>query len=82
MRGTIAQYSGRGFCPTCGSRIVSVGEGEAEVMLGSLDNGPGDLTPQYELWIPRREHWLAPVEGSKQFEGDREADVRAPAEKE
>ena len=40
-------------------------------LVGSLDVAPTGLTPNYELWIKRREHWLRPVEGAEQFQEDR-----------
>ncbi len=33
---------------------------EVELSLGSFDR-PGLFQPQYELWITRREPWLAPL---------------------
>jgi len=57
------------FCPSCGSRVISFLGNEVEVSLGTLDN-PGELTPQYESWIIRREDWLQPLE-VPQFERDR-----------
>ena len=70
--GELGTFSGRSFCVRCGSRVVHLTADEAEVMIGSLDAAPSDLVPQYELWIGRREHWLAPVPGIRQFEHDRE----------
>jgi hypothetical protein len=49
----------RRFCPICGSRVMAVSQGEAEISLGSLDQ-PGLLSPDYEAWTTRREPWLAP----------------------
>ena len=70
--GTIREFSGRGFCPECGGRVFHPREGkeDVEIMLGALDDGPGDLTPTQEGWIIRREHWLVPVSGAGQFERD------------
>ncbi|TIT92592.1 MAG: GFA family protein, partial [Mesorhizobium sp.] len=67
----VSTYGGRSFCPTCGGRVTSVGEEEAEVMLGSLDVAPTELEPKYELWTVRREHWLQPLPGAHQFGHDR-----------
>lgn len=81
--GDVGIYSGRSFCLTCGSRVYSGSEEEAEIMLGSMDWQPEkDLAPQYELWIPRRAHWLAPLAGAAQHEGDRptEPDSQGSAE--
>ncbi|RWG67087.1 MAG: hypothetical protein E5X18_15260, partial [Mesorhizobium sp.] len=55
-----------------GSRLPSVREDEAEVMIGSLDVVPTEgLEPSYELWIGRREQWLHPLPEASQFEHDR-----------
>lgn len=50
------------FCPLCGSRVVSrvTGDAELELSLGSFDE-PGRFTPEYEVWITRREPWLQPL---------------------
>jgi hypothetical protein len=69
--GDLSAFQGRGFCPTCGSRVVSLRDDEAEVMAGSLDDVPSDLIPGYELWIGRREPWLLPCAWAAQFTGDR-----------
>jgi len=63
----------RHFCPRCGSSMFCTDDGntEIEVRLGCLDDAPTDLTPEYELWTPRRERWLAPVGGSAQHSGNR-----------
>lgn len=63
----------RHFCPKCGSSVFSTDDGnsEVEVRLGCLDNAPTDLTPEYELWIARREHWRVAVPGSAQHSGNR-----------
>jgi hypothetical protein len=56
--GKLRAFEGRSFCPECGSRVASLREEEAEIMLGSLDIAPSDIIPGYELWIGRRERWL------------------------
>ena len=63
----------RHFCPSCGSGVFATQDGDAEieVRLGCLDDAPTDLTPEYELWVPRRENWLAPVAGGVQHGGNR-----------
>lgn len=63
----------RHFCPACGSALFGThdADNEVEVRLGVLDDAPSDLTPDYELWVPRREHWLSPVAGAKQYSGNR-----------
>jgi hypothetical protein len=52
--------------------VFALRDDEVEIKLGTLDAAPTELTPQYELWIGRREHWLHPVEGARQFAHDRE----------
>ena len=69
--GELSVYDGRSFCSNCGSRVVHLRDDEAEIMMGSLDMAPSSLVPQYELWVGRREHWLAPVPGIDQHDGDR-----------
>lgn len=69
--GETAGFAGRRFCARCGSRLFSADETEAEIKLGILDEAPTLLTPTYELWTKRREHWLRPVEGAEQYEQDR-----------
>jgi len=72
QKGLVGTYGGRSFCLTCGGRVTSVRDDEAEVMIGSLDEAPTDLTPQYELWIGRRENWVLPLPWASQFDGDRD----------
>ena len=67
--GETKQYQGRHFCPTCGSSVFSVSEGEFEVHLGTLDE-PGEFEPTYELWPCRREPWLPQLPGGEGFERD------------
>jgi hypothetical protein len=74
VRGEVTEWSSspdyvRGFCAICGSPVCGGDAKEVEVSLGSFDE-PGLFTPQYELWIIRREHWLAPLD-VPQFNGDR-----------
>ncbi|WP_429069392.1 GFA family protein [Bosea sp. OAE752] len=65
----------RTFCPSCGSTLFASSDGsnEIEIRIGSLDDAPSTLTPQYELWVPRREHWLSALQGTDQFEGNRDS---------
>jgi hypothetical protein len=70
--GFTGTYADRSFCLTCGGRVTSIRDDEVEVMIGSLDEAPTDLTPEYELWIGRRESWLNPLPSATQFEKDRE----------
>lgn len=69
--GETAEYAGRCFCPTCGSRLFSVDEDEAEIKLGILTDAPTNLVPTYELWVKRREPWLRPLNGAEQHDEDR-----------
>jgi hypothetical protein len=66
--GEFGTYDGRSFCRTCGGRVFSLSNDEAEIMLGSLDDAPGNVTPGYELWIGRREEWLEPLPWAEQFQ--------------
>ena len=72
LSGETRIWEGRSFCPNCGSRLFSIGDDEVEIKLGTLDDAPTGLTPQYELWIWRREKWLHPLPGARQFQRDRE----------
>ncbi|MET3585429.1 hypothetical protein ABID21_001538 [Pseudorhizobium tarimense] len=69
--GEITTFNGRGFCPSCGSRLFNPGDGEVEIRVGSFDMAPTDLAPEYELWVKRRETWLHPIKDLPQFEEDR-----------
>lgn len=70
--GEVHYYEGRGFCVTCGARVFSeLVEDEVEIRVGTLDMAPTDVQPTYELWVKRREDWLAPIEDAEQFEEDR-----------
>ncbi|MQX95123.1 GFA family protein [Sinorhizobium medicae] len=59
--GEVKIFAGRGFCPVCGSRLFNPGKDETEIRVGSLDNAPAGLEPQYEIWVVRRENWLPPL---------------------
>lgn len=69
--GDASEFAGRSFCPTCGSRLFSVDDTEAEIKLGVFTDAPTRMVPTYELWIKRREPWLSPVAGAEQYEEDR-----------
>jgi len=72
MTGDVATYEGRSFCARCGTRIgTSLDEDVVEIRLGSLDDAPFELVPEAEIWIKRREPWLAPVDGASQHEENR-----------
>jgi len=59
----------RHFCPTCGSSVFGLWDGEVDLHLGALD-APDQFTPTYELWTVRREAWLPGFE-LEGFEEDR-----------
>ena len=69
--GETAAFRGRQFCTRCGARLFSLEEGEAEIKLGVLAAAPTPLVPSYELWVKRREAWLRPVDGARQYDEDR-----------
>jgi hypothetical protein len=74
LSGEIMSYEGRGFCPRCGSRLFNppeAGDDLVEVRIGTLDDAPFELTPEAEIWVKRREPWLAPVEGATQHDESR-----------
>jgi hypothetical protein len=68
--GTVSSDSGRSFCPRCGSRLFSLRPDEAEIHLGSLVDAPTELRPDHELWVKRRERWLQPIPGARQYSED------------
>ena len=68
--GQVQTHQGRSFCPFCGSRLFHLAENGVEILLGALDEAPGDLSPTREGWIIRREPWLPPVAGAGQFDRD------------
>ncbi|MFI0472485.1 GFA family protein [Halomonas sp. HMF6819] len=70
IEGEPKSYQGRYFCPTCGSSVFSVSEGEIEIHLGALD-APNQLHPSYEVWTLRREAWLPPFPEVERFDRDR-----------
>lgn len=71
VTGEFATYDGRSFCPSCGSRLFCLHENDVEIRVGSLDDAPTGLEPSYEVWVKRREPWLKPLPGARQFEEDR-----------
>ena len=70
IEGETRDYSGRHFCPRCGSSVFSQFDDEIEVHLGTLD-APDQFVPTYECWSVRRESWLPPFEGMKVYERNR-----------
>jgi len=69
--GGTSEFNGQHFCPACGSHLFSVDDREAEIKLGVLSKAPTTLVPTYELWVKRREPWLRPIDGARQYEEDR-----------
>ncbi len=49
-------------CAVCGSPLfwTADGDDEIEIHLGGLDE-PGQFSPQYEIWVKRREPWMMPL---------------------
>lgn len=70
IEGETRDFSGRFFCPRCGSSVFGRTAGEIEVNLGALD-AQDQLTPTYELWTIRRESFLPPFP-LKGYERDRD----------
>lgn len=68
--GEVRIFDGRSFCPLCGSRLFEPPEETVEIMLGSLDEAPSDLTPTSEGWTIRREYRQKPAQGAEQSERD------------
>lgn len=75
ISGTTQVYSGRHFCPRCGSSVFSRSGDEIELHLGALDE-PDTFQPTYELWTIRRESWLPPFPTRHRHERDRPTDTR------
>ena len=76
IEGETRDYAGRFFCPRCGAPVFGRSGDEIGVNLGSLD-APDQLTPTYELWTVRREHWLPPFPLARRYERDRDAAGRS-----
>ena len=65
----------RHFCPACGSRLFTLEGAEFLLNAGAIDQ-PGQLSPGYEGYAPRREPWL-PDLGLTRYEANRPtADTR------
>ncbi len=71
VEGETRAYSGRFFCPRCGSPVFGRSADEVEVNLGALDS-PDQFLPTYESWVIRRESWLPAFALSRRYERDRE----------
>ena len=63
----------RHFCPACGSTLFGTHDSdtEIEVRIGCLDTAPSGLTPEYELWIGRRERWMSAIPNAAQHRENR-----------
>ena len=72
IQGETREYTGRHFCPRCGSSVFGRSGDEIEVHIGTLD-APDRFVPTYELWTVRRESWLPSFAGMREFKRDREA---------
>ena len=59
----------RCFCPVCGSGVFELSGDETEIMAGTFDE-PNAVTPTYETWVIRREHWL-PATGMRTYPRNR-----------
>ena len=70
IAGEFRTFGDRSFCPACGSPVFAQIGDEVGINLGALD-APSQFRPTYELWTIRRESWLPPVEGARQFPQDR-----------
>ena len=74
LTGEIAAYHGRGFCPRCGSRLLNPPDDAddfVEIRIGTLDDAPFELKPEAEIWVKRRELWIAAVDGASQYHENR-----------
>lgn len=70
VTGETRVYSGRHFCPLCGSTVFGRSGDEMELNLGSMD-APDRFIPTYELWTVRRESWLPAFPTLRRYEGNR-----------
>jgi len=76
IEGETRVYSGRHFCPRCGSSVFARYGDEIEVHLGALD-APDQFIPTYENWTIRREAWLPQFALNHSYRHDRETSGRA-----
>jgi len=74
VTGDTRSFHGRHVCPVCGGSVFARTGDEIEVHLGALDR-TDLLIPRYECWTIRRELWLPPVPGARQYERDRDDDA-------
>lgn len=73
-----SEHGRQHFCPACGSPVFAqdVGGDETELPLGAFDE-PDRFRPTYEGFVGRRESWLPPLPGVRQYAGNREGPGRA-----
>jgi hypothetical protein len=60
------------FCPTCGTRLFHVGDGDSEIVslkAGSLDDRSW-LKPVGDIWTDSAQPWFVPPEGTLVLAGD------------
>ena len=70
VKGEVAVYQGRCFCPRCGSSVFARSGDEIELHLGAMD-APDRFAPEYECWTERREAWLPAFPDTHRHERDR-----------
>jgi hypothetical protein len=75
VHGETRAYSGRHFCPLCGSTVFGRSDDEVELNLGSMDTAD-QFTPTYELWTVRRESWLPAFPSVRRYERNRQSASR------
>ncbi|QGX99008.1 GFA family protein [Roseovarius faecimaris] len=73
VTGEVREYQERAFCARCGSSVFARSGDEVELHLGAMDT-PDQFRPDYELWTLRRESWLPPIPGARQYERNRDDD--------
>ena len=78
VTGETRAFSGRHFCPRCGSPVFGRSGDEVEVNLGAFD-APDAFVPTYELWTIRREGWLPAFPVSRSYDRNREGTGRQEA---
>ncbi len=78
IEGELREFAGRCFCPRCGASVLARSGDEVEVQIGALDE-TDRLTPTYELWTVRREHWLPAFPVARRYERDRDPGSRVEA---
>ncbi len=67
VSGAFETYIGRSFCPKCGSRLFNLTDTAAEIYIGTMDDAPNAIAPQFEEWCIRREPWLPTLPGTPMY---------------